>query len=889
MQANSTQATEFTGHDVFVVSAESIPPHSGHGDLVTAEESHLPLREKSVIQLCPEKLEFSRQFPSHYPAFLVVDHLADVLSQFFVDDLVRVEAQGPVVVGELVEGIFILRTGPIPFAMENPGSMLLANLESAIRRPGIHHLDIRLEGSNSLENSIDRSLGVEGDNGYGESRSHAQEKNLSPLRSRKSVGKGNSCGGQGPKNGFLLGKSRFIGIFAPESGSGMPYRKDIDGLRAIAVLAVILFHFNLGFPGGYAGVDVFFVISGFLIGSIIIGKAEQDRFRLTDFWLRRIRRLLPALFALVIAVSIASYFWMVPAHLEEIGKSILAQPALAANIYFFQESGYFETASEYQPLLHTWSLAVEEQFYLALPFLLPLFLRWGSGRAALGRAALLVGVISVLSLAWSIYGSISYQSFTFYMILSRSWELNIGVLLALYLAKTGPITCSRSIRETLSFAGLGMILICFLTYGVDTPFPSYTALLPCLGTAFLLFANSPHAGEDASPTLLQRSTSLPPLVFLGQISYSLYLWHWPVFVFFHHITLREMTLLDKVFGVGLSLVLATVSWKWVEQPIRKGTFLKSTRSLLLNTAGAVAVMIAIGLYFSESKGLPERFSPEVIEMTDDPSTHYRIRAWDYYQKHQTFPTLGPSPEEADRQMLIWGDSHALALLPLLEELATEHNICLHIAAHPSTPPLLDVYTERIGKSFLDWGNLVLDYAGENTISTVLLHARWRIYTEGPPDGDMRSLVSTTTVHSRTPGQAEEVFLSSLERTLRALEEEGLTIALMDDVPFQPKSVPETVILAGVRGMDPNTLGPRKETQQALTRRIDKLIEKAIDGTSVLHFDPDPYLLDKETDRFALLRDEKILFTDQHHLSPNGTRQLRPLLEPFFTAERTADP
>ena len=669
----------------------------------------------------------------------------------------------------------------------------------------------------------------------------------------------------------------------------MPYRKDIDGLRAIAVLAVILFHFDLGFPGGYAGVDVFFVISGFLIGSIIIGKVEQDRFRLTDFWIRRIRRLLPALFVVVIAVAIASYFWMVPAHLEEIGKSILAQPALAANIYFFQESGYFETASEYQPLLHTWSLAVEEQFYLALPFLLPLFLRWGNGRAALGRAALLIGIISILSLAWSIYGSVGYQSFTFYMILSRSWELNIGVLLALYLAKTGPITCSRPIRETISFAGLGMILACFATFGVDTPFPSYTALLPCLGTAFLLFANSPPPNSDASPTLLHRLASLPPLVFLGQISYSLYLWHWPVFVFYHHITLRDMTLIDKGIGIGLSLVFATISWKWVEQPIRKGTFLKSTRPLFFATGGAVAVMIAIGLSFSERNGLPDRFSPEVLSMTHDPSTHYRIRAWDYYQKHKTFPTLGASPEEAERQMLIWGDSHALALLPLLEELALEYNTCLHIAAHPSTPPLLDVYTERIGKPFRNWGDLVLNYAKENAISDVLVHARWRIYTEGPPDGDMRSLVSTTTTHSRTPAQAEEVFLPALKHTLEALEEQNMKVALMDDVPFQPKSVPETVILAGSRGIDPNTLGPRREAQQTLTRRIDDLIQQAIEGTSVVHLDPDPILLDEKTDRFALLRDGKILFTDQHHLSPNGTRQVRPLLEPFFADPRTADP
>lgn len=656
----------------------------------------------------------------------------------------------------------------------------------------------------------------------------------------------------------------------------MPYRKDIDGLRAIAVLAVILFHFDLGFPGGYAGVDVFFVISGFLIGSIIIGKVDQDRFQLSQFWIRRIRRLLPALFAVVIAVSIASYFWMVPAHLEEIGKSILAQPALAANIYFFQESGYFETASEYQPLLHTWSLAVEEQFYLALPFLLPLFLRWGKG-----RAVLLIGAISILSLAWSIYGSISYQSFTFYMILSRSWELNIGVLLALYCAGTRPLTCRRPVRESLSWAGLGMIIACFSFYGVDTPFPSYTALLPCLGTAFLIFSLGHPASDGSNPAILQRFLSLSPVVFVGKISYSLYLWHWPVFVFLNHITLREMTTLDKAIGISASFLLAILSWRWIEQPIRKQGILKSTRSLLFASGAAVAIMIGVGLFFSERNGLPERFSPEIIEMTHDPSEHYRIRAWEYFQKHDTFPTLGVTSDEADSQVLLWGDSHALALLPLLEDLATKHKVCLHIAAHPSTPPLLGTYTERIGKSFLPWGETVLQYAEKESIRTVLIHARWRIYTEGPPDGDMRSLLSSAEIHSRKPVQAEAIFRESLQRTLEALEELNMKVALMDDVPFQPKSVPETVLLAASRGIDPNTLGPEFEAQQALTEGIDLLIEEGLSESSATRLDPDPYLLDQETERFALLRDQKILYSDQHHLSPNGTEQLRPLLEPLF--------
>jgi hypothetical protein len=305
--------------------------------------------------------------------------------------------------------------------------------------------------------------------------------------------------------------------------------------------------------------------------------------------------------------------------------------------------------------------------------------------------------------------------------------------------------------------------------------------------------------------------------------------------------------------------------------------------LLIATAVAVATMIGIGLYFSETNGLPDRYPREVLEMTYDASEHHRIGARDHFLKHGTFPSLGPSPDKADRSILLWGDSHALALLPLIETLANEHNVCVHIAAHPSTPPLLDVYTERIGKPFLHWGRDVLRFAQENSITEVIIHARWRIYTEGPPDGDMRSLVSNHEIHSRRPEQAETVFRDALEKTIETLVEGNFTIALIDDVPFQPKSVPETVLLAASRGIDPNTLGPPLASQQELTQNIDALIESVLEGTPVVHLDPDPFLLNPEKDRFSLLRDQKILYTDQHHLSPNGTKQLRSLLEPLFEA------
>lgn len=657
----------------------------------------------------------------------------------------------------------------------------------------------------------------------------------------------------------------------------MPYRKDIDGLRAVAVVAVILFHFGLGCPGGYAGVDVFFVISGFLIGSIVLAKTKAGTFSMADFWQRRIRRLLPALFVVVVAVAAAGCVWLVPAHLEELGKSILAQPALAANVYFFQESGYFETSSEHIPLLHTWSLAVEEQFYLALPFLLPLFLRGGASRAFVG-----IGIITALSLSWSVFSSKAYPSFAFYLIFSRAWELNIGVLLALHLDRSGPCRRGRAAREAMAWSGLAMVLATFFLFGAGTLFPSYTAALPCLGTALLIFAHSRTEGSKDA-TSLERLLSWSPVVFVGKISYSLYLWHWPVFVFLGLALLRELGPLETASGIAASFALSVLSWKFVEKPVRERRFPRSTRSLLLGAAVAVAAMIGIGAVFSETEGLPERFPAEMRERAHDHNEHHGLRSRDFLLEHGTLPTLGRPKSETDRHILVWGDSHALSLLPVLETIADENDICLHVATQPSTPPLVDTYTERIGRSFLDWGNAVVDYARAQGVERVLLHARWRNYTEGPPDRDLRNLVSDADLRSRTPEQAETVFREALGRTIEVLTERGIGVYFLDEVPYQPRSVPETVLLASLRGVDPNTLGPLVEEQKELSRRIEILLAEILSGRGVVRLDPKPFLLAPDGRRFALVRDDLILFSDQHHLSPNGSAQLRPLLEPIFVA------
>ena len=357
----------------------------------------------------------------------------------------------------------------------------------------------------------------------------------------------------------------------------MPYRRDIDGLRALAVLPVVFFHLGWGAPGGFVGVDVFFVISGFLIGSIVIREIETGTFSLLRFWERRVRRILPALTVVVIATAIAGIVWMIPDHLEELGKSIMAQPALVANVYFWQESGYFETAAEYQPLLQTWSLAVEEQFYLFFPLVMILLFK-------LGRRGAFIGVLSLIaaSLAWSIIGTKAYPSLAFYLLPSRIWELDLGVILALLQIKRER---PRWVNETLSWGGIACILVAVFTFDLNTPFPGYTALLPCLGAAFVIFGNA--QGATSSVAFLGWG----PIRFIGLISYSLYLWHWPLIVFARYQSSGELSSSTKGAILVLSLVLAILSWRFVERPFRKAkdreaksATRKSSRSCARSTA-----------------------------------------------------------------------------------------------------------------------------------------------------------------------------------------------------------------------------------------------------------------------------------------------------------------
>lgn len=345
-------------------------------------------------------------------------------------------------------------------------------------------------------------------------------------------------------------------MFSRAHGHG--YRAEIDGLRALAVLAVLLFHAKLGCPGGFVGVDIFFVISGFLITQIILRDLDGNTFRYDAFWMRRIRRLFPASFAMILATICIGWWILPPTIYFDLGKQALATAGLVSNIYLWRSTDYWGMQAEDTILLHMWSLALEEQFYLIVPFVLT----WLHRRRRSSIMPILV-IAGSLSLGLCIWGTVHYRSATFYLLPTRAWELLIGGLLACGVRSSRLPSVPSPILQLLAWVGMGMITTAIFSFDANTSFPGWRALVPCIGTACFL------ASTTYTDSVPKAVLSLTVLRFIGMISYSLYLWHWPILVLGRFFLSSGDD--DFATNVGLSilsLIVAILSWQFIETPFR---------------------------------------------------------------------------------------------------------------------------------------------------------------------------------------------------------------------------------------------------------------------------------------------------------------------------------
>jgi len=509
------------------------------------------------------------------------------------------------------------------------------------------------------------------------------------------------------------------------------YRREIDGLRAVAVLPVILFHGGFqSFAGGYVGVDVFFVISGYLITSILIRELQQGTFSILHFYERRARRILPALFVVMLACLPFAYAWMVPSHLIGFAQSLVSVVLFVSNIFFwYQGEAYFAADAELQPLLHTWSLAVEEQYYLLFPVFL--LLVWRFGRQRVFWSVVAIAAVSLLLAEW---GSHNMPSATFYLAPTRAWELLAGSICAF-------LTVGRPQRSSnvLSAIGLAMIVYAILRFDADTPFPGLYALVPVVGTALIIL----FAARD---TWVARLLSTRAFVGIGLISYSAYLWHQPLFAFAR---LRSPTEPDSYLIAALAmaaLLLAWATWHFVEQPFRRRPVpVLPARRRVFALSGAVgAAFVAIGLTGHFGEGLAWRFTKPAAMQDGTFDMPHLERGFCFYSinDNRSLPAGDEGlncflTTDGDANVLLFGDSHAAQWEPFWQKAAREHDLVLHsVNTNWCFPAFSDAFKGPITSRAREHCFHIRDWLRENhrEYDVIILAGGWEAVTM-PSDQD----------------------------------------------------------------------------------------------------------------------------------------------------------
>lgn len=573
--------------------------------------------------------------------------------------------------------------------------------------------------------------------------------------------------------------------WAPAPDTTQSYRPDIDGLRAIAVLAVLVYHyFPDVLPSGFIGVDIFFVLSGFLISGIVLDDLASGRFRILVFYQRRVRRIFPA-FLLVLGTCLLLGWWVLLAdEYAQLGRHTAAGAGFAANFALWQESGYFDNAADTKPLLHLWSLGIEEQFYLLWPLLLAWMVRrrWGLGATATGLALLLCA-----SFAWNLHDISANPSAAYYSPWGRAWELLIGATLA-WASRQGFWENFRTSVGPQRSAWLGalMLLVALCWVTPRSAFPGWWALLPTVGVALVLMAG-PHAW------LNRQVLASRPMVALGLISYPLYLWHWPLLVFPRLVLSETPSLGMRVGLMGLSIVLAWATYRWVEKPVRTSAAQYPLGPRILG--GLVVGMVALGVMgavIAGLDGIPTRAS--VAAYANNRNELQRTPAQDEACRQALgggpvpFPYCRMNDVKAATTVAVMGDSHAHVSFPGIAEAAARQGYNTLLMANSGCPPLIG--TEygadegAKGRCRRQIEAIVGTLVQRRDVRLVLLFARGPTYITGLGFGPIEKH------ETRAPYMSRAAYFDGLQTTIDRLAHSGKQVVVVAENPelgFSPEA------------------------------------------------------------------------------------------------------
>jgi peptidoglycan/LPS O-acetylase OafA/YrhL len=646
----------------------------------------------------------------------------------------------------------------------------------------------------------------------------------------------------------------------------LTYRRDIDGLRALAIIPVLLYHVGInGFSGGYIGVDIFFVISGYLITSIIIDEVKTDRFSLADFWSRRARRILPAAIAILIATLVGGWLVLAPEDFIELGRSTRMQAFFAANYYFLDQAGYFDGESHLKPLLHTWSLAIEAQFYLVFPLI------WISLYKVFPRQiAYLTLLLFLLSLIANLVQINIDTDATFYLLHTRAWELLAGSLVAHFLhIKRG----SKLMYELISGIAVLVIISCIVGYKKTTLFPGLAAIAPVAATAAIIWSNSHHT------TLVSKILAWKPAVGVGAISYSLYLWHWPVIVYAHYLSIEPFSYGDKALLIGISFVLAYLSWRWIENPFRQKTRHLSNREIFIVSITSILLVAAVGQRIRILDGVPWRLPEQVIKFAAGAvwsKEQNRCHEFELDEIAAGDLCHFGSPNKPYPDLYVWGDSHAAALMPAIEKISIEQQFSTTLAAKSSCPPFFTV-SATIDTECNDYNRAMFTRILNSKTEHVLLAGRWSGYTS---QGDEPLLIDENNRLAVQGDRQNRLFEKHLTNTIAELLKHGKQVWLFSEVPHQKLNAPHELSKYAIRGQAIPVLGVSYDNHlqhQAFVHAV--FASLAGERVQILH--PGEKLCHKQfcpanTSSYSLYR-------DKNHLSSKGAEALSGVFEPLVTA------
>ncbi len=553
------------------------------------------------------------------------------------------------------------------------------------------------------------------------------------------------------------------------------YREDIDWLRAIAVLAVVAFHFEApAVFGGFVGVDIFFVISGFLITGIIQSEVKADNFSFARFYERRVRRLLPALYAMVVLTAVPAFHYLLTSERAEFFRSVAAVVTFTSNFFFWFQTGYFDHAAVEKPLLHTWSLAVEEQFYLALPLLLFVLLRVARGSRVALPAAL--GALTLASFALSVWLMRSDRSAeAFFMSPPRAWEFLVGGIVAL---EGFPVLRHARARQIARGIALVMLAIPIFSLRQGPGFPGINALLPCLGATLFIWS-----GIGVPSQARGRFSPLNIAKFFGQISYSLYLWHWPLFTF-ARFSKSSLVLAsgDKIALFALTVAISYVSWRFVEQPFRERT-LAPTRTAAFRLAGVSSVVLlaasAIGYALSQAPSDTDRAAAALDA----------YNSYDYQPLYRFGTCFSPADGRfgeacldvvpGKTNVLLWGDSLAAHYFLGLSKNTDPKEINILQATQPACMPTLDAAAQ--GTAYCrDFAALMQAFFRDHKPELVMLSADWLEYSRPPRFDGM---------------------IADLRNTVSRLSASGIRVVLLGPAVQFRSRLPSMLIRAHLRGVE----------------------------------------------------------------------------------------